>query len=84
MVPPVLPVRILRAIFSVPSVRASALIGILILPVLLLIVKLPELAAMVKSELPAVPELVQYRTVLLGTLVVVTVNNTLCPSSRTV
>jgi hypothetical protein len=49
-------------------------------PALLVIVKLPLLAPPLKSVPSVVPPLVQYKVVLLGTLVVVTLNVTELPS----
>lgn len=74
------PVCISTAMVSDPSVVASLARVNEKLAVLLLMVTEPELAPPVKSAATVVPELVQYNTVPLGTLEVLTVNVTADPS----
>jgi hypothetical protein len=76
MGPDVLPVRTSNIMVSVPSSVSSCPNVRLTEPVLLLIVKLPEFTAAVKSLKLVVPELVQYRVVPLAMLVVVIVQVT--------
>jgi len=67
---------------SVPSVVASLVIVLTIVPALLVTATDPEVTPSVKSGVPTVPAVVQYK-VADPTLVVVTVNVTLYPSFMT-
>jgi hypothetical protein len=80
MGPEVEPVRTWNMMVSVPSTPALFKVVIDTEPALLVIVKLPLLAPPLKSVPSVVPPLVQYKVVLLGTLVVVTLNVTELPS----